>query len=673
MTRPGNPKLSQDVRALAPSFGLSHSFVILISSFVMLAAPPARAQWQTQSFTLKPGWNAVYLLVDAGYADLDRVLTDSPIDELWLWDPAPSLRQNIGTLDQATAAGASKWKYWRAGGNPAGNTLAGLFGNVGCLVHNTHTADFIWRLTGIPVPPRYQWTSSGQNFIGFSTPETSPPDFWTYLKPAPDLQAGSEIYRYMGGAMTNNPVLVNAPRNTPVTRGEAYWVRAQNFNSYFHPFDVTLGKSWGVDFGQGGRYEVQLHNRTATNLTVTVRLHPTDSRPPDLPLHPGATNLYHGQTYDTPVIDLPWLLVRGEFNTSTLAHDYSFLRAVGSGATQHFQSMEDAGEFYPQETAQFPMPTSMSLTLAANERRTLVLGIHDLSFFDPDSDNGHGFHESRPAGTLMGGILRLTDSLGLARFDLPVRFQVGTKDGLYVGEARIDRVRHNLTSYARDADGSTRLDAEGRVVATNVVNTFGRTSTSYPLRLIYYQQGRQRHLLQRAYVGFNTNLEPVLATSEALLPPENLGLARRISAVHLPWTTDNQPWPETVVTNIVVGDTNVFGAYFVTNTFDSTASNPFLHTFHPDHDNKNASFTATLPRGAESYDLVRQIQFYVSGSTFATFESATDVAARTKRSGDYEETVRVVGKNGESREFQSSGTWSATRLTGTLQLLTNAP
>ncbi len=33
MTRPGNPKLSQDVRALAPSFGLSHSFVILISSF----------------------------------------------------------------------------------------------------------------------------------------------------------------------------------------------------------------------------------------------------------------------------------------------------------------------------------------------------------------------------------------------------------------------------------------------------------------------------------------------------------------------------------------------------------------------------------------------------------------------------------------------------------------
>ena len=43
-------------------------------------------------------------------------------------------------------------------------------------------------------------------------------------------------------------------------------------------------------------------------------------------------------------------------------------------------------------------------------------------------------------------------------------------------------------------------------------------------------------------------------------------------------------------------------------------ANPFLHTYHPDHDNLNADFDATLPRGVESFGIERSMSFVLSPS-----------------------------------------------------------
>lgn len=48
----------------------------------------SQAQWQTQSILIKPGWTAVYLFVDASYANLDYLVgrdPNNPIGEVWLW------------------------------------------------------------------------------------------------------------------------------------------------------------------------------------------------------------------------------------------------------------------------------------------------------------------------------------------------------------------------------------------------------------------------------------------------------------------------------------------------------------------------------------------------------------------------------------------------------------
>lgn len=56
-----------------------------------LTLASAQAQWLTQSITLKPGWNAVFLHVDPSHTTLDALVGadgGNPIQEVWLWQPA---------------------------------------------------------------------------------------------------------------------------------------------------------------------------------------------------------------------------------------------------------------------------------------------------------------------------------------------------------------------------------------------------------------------------------------------------------------------------------------------------------------------------------------------------------------------------------------------------------
>jgi len=50
------------------------------------AAPASHAQWLTQTVGLKPGWNAIFLHVDASHDTLDALVGSdltNPIVEVW--------------------------------------------------------------------------------------------------------------------------------------------------------------------------------------------------------------------------------------------------------------------------------------------------------------------------------------------------------------------------------------------------------------------------------------------------------------------------------------------------------------------------------------------------------------------------------------------------------------
>src|SRR6185436_8363641 len=76
-------------------------------------ARTAHAQWQTQTMTLKPGWNAVYLHVDPSYILLDDLIVGAanPIAEVWLWQPPLSTLQFVTSPALPTTPN-SQWAVW---------------------------------------------------------------------------------------------------------------------------------------------------------------------------------------------------------------------------------------------------------------------------------------------------------------------------------------------------------------------------------------------------------------------------------------------------------------------------------------------------------------------------------------------------------------------------------
>ena len=83
-------------------------------AFVMVAAwcQCGHAQWISQTNVLKPGWNAVFLHVDASYATVNQLMSSNlPIGEIWYWQPALPTGQFIDS-PQLPTGGGSQWSTW---------------------------------------------------------------------------------------------------------------------------------------------------------------------------------------------------------------------------------------------------------------------------------------------------------------------------------------------------------------------------------------------------------------------------------------------------------------------------------------------------------------------------------------------------------------------------------
>ncbi len=588
---------------------MKRSLPVLLISLALLTATSARAQWLTQRLMLKAGWNAVFLHVDAGHAPLETLVgagapTHTPIQEIWRWNPGVGAAQFINS-PQEPVTGGTQWTAWRRADGGASD-LQFLTANTAYLVYSS--TDYTWELKGRPVLPNYQWTLSGLNFLGFPVVTTAPPNFEQFLAPAPALLAG-EIYRYPGGELgPANPVRVFALGTTPVQRGEAYWLRAGSaYNRYFGPFAVSAGSSGRAELGETlSTFSFRLRNLTAAPLTVNLTLRASEAPPAGQPAIVGA----------------PPLLLRGARNPTNLTYGY------------------------------FPLPldTPHALTLAARgqtgDEQEVVIGLDRASI-------------TAAVGDLLAGILELTDGLGHTRVDLAVTARAASLAGLWAGDAAVTGVSQYLQQYLRDGTGQVVVGPDGRYVVTDVLTNITSVPAPFPLRLIVHNPASgPATLLQRVYVGFNAATNPVVATGEAALHRGLLADARRLSAAHLPWSAANPGWtfsgPLTRTEVITVS---------VTNRYDAHESNPFLHTYHPDHDNLNPTFKAELPQGAESYTIVRDI-------TLRPLPPGEDFLSRVQAglslAGEYFETIRVLGlvRGGgpDTRRFDVRGVFELNRI-----------
>jgi hypothetical protein len=455
----------------------------LVLGLVLLCSVlPARAQWVTQTLSLKAGWNAVYLHVDPSHTTLDSLVgsdLSNPILEVWLWAPPASTLQFVQS-PQEPVAGA-QWMSWNRNSADT-QMLQRLVGNCAYLVRvATNVATYTWTIKGKPLPPAYEWTTTGLNFLGFPTVPTGPPTFENFLAKAPELQQSAEIYYYPGGDLgSGNPARLYALRTTTVKRGQAYWIRSgTTYNRYFAPFELGLSSTRGVVYGDAlSAASFRLRNLTATNLTVTLRLVASETPP----------------TGQTNIVGTPPLVVRGALNTTNLTYAYSTL-AVGG-------------------TYSWTLPASGQ----SGSDVEVVLGLDRTAM-------------SGSVGDLHAGVLRLTDGFGHAQVDLPISAAVASSAGLWVGAASVTQVGQYLKTYSRDGANLPVQDTNGQYVVANTITNLGAVSRAYPLRLIVHnpEVGHGNAvLLQRVFVGLDPWTNTVVALQESALNPNTLSQARLI-------------------------------------------------------------------------------------------------------------------------------------------------
>jgi len=692
--------------------------------------PCARAQWMSEAYSVKAGWNAIWLPLDLSHTTIDEALSGkTDIEEVWRWNP-PSGPQFV-TDPNTPVQGDPNWGVWKRGLS-AQSTLFQFTANAAYLIKvKDGAATVAFTLKGRPAQPNYPWTTTGVNLVGFPTVAT-PPTFSQLFANNAAFATAPTVLKYVGGPLVGSTAadpnvinisgggIPNSAKNPqsislvtePVTRGVAYWVRATQYTDFYGPTALSLADPKGLNYGRNILLlKLNLKNTTA-NQSVTYSLAALATEAPPEILAGTALmgsvatagkvtsinpDMNTGMVYATPPIVTLSAPAAGTRATAT-----AVLSALGK-ITSFIVTGQGAGygittptvTVTPTVTGAVPLRVrgGLDLTTAQFTYRNLTTGTSPYTVtLAAGASTDVVLVVDRVAmggttGQLFGSLLRVTDSLNQSALTVPVTALAGDFNGLWSGVAMVTDVSQiqgatvvapmtavaaatvvagKVTGLEMSNPGSfytapptltfTGGGGSGAAATVTVLNgvmqqvtisnagsgytsapsvTFsaplGRpdsaTTTGFPVPVLLHRTAAgDTRILQQAYLGTN-GVVTSLATAENLFPA-GMVPSSRLSVASL---------PNNVVTlgSGQLGPTGVV-SFQVDLDYNSDA-NPFVHRYHPDHDNLDARFSAVpLPAGRESLTVKRAVVFTFLSSLPGITDAAWGV---TMLGGTYVETV----------------------------------
>ena len=569
--------------ALGSTRSTAVSGLLALACLFLLVVTPAQAQWQTINYTLRGGWNSIYLHGDASYATIEQQLANNPeVLSIWRWNPNPTATQ-FGGAGLIPLAGTPEWSTWyKPVATP--DTLSALIGQTAYLVEcaGTITDTYQLSITQRVLPPASKWVRSGANFLGFPARVSSPPTIANYFATFPSaVAANTKIYKYVGGPIGEAVVQVFSPSFEPLDRTQAYWFDATVVSDFYAPLEITPSNLAGLVYGRNGsQVTVRVRNRSSATVTLTVT--PTASATAPV-----------GQEQWTAAVPL----TRRTFNSGTNSYDFI------------------------EVTAPF------TVVLAPQASSELVFGVKRESITGPDN-------------SLYASLLRFTESSNLLEVLLPVSARVTSLAGLWVGDVAVTNVESKAVGFTGTA-----------------------TKSPYPLRvLLHVDDAGTARVLSQVFLG---RLAPApyaqgIATLESHLKADEKANAQRFVATHLPL----DQVLATGTGSVALGQTLVRTVEILANA----PTNPYVHTYHPDHDNKDSRFallTTTSAGTLESPTIGRTLSFTFSPTPLPT--SSPLGWGSTVLGGTYAETITGVHKD----PLTVSGTFELRRVSELGSITTN--
>ena len=135
----------------------------------LLIATTASAQWKDEGYSLKSGWNSIYLHGDASYDTIEN-LFPTQVEEIWRWNPNDENTVQFTESPLIPSAGKKEWTVWYR--TPTGgqiNSLTTLIGQAAYLVKCSGTTSNTYPVTLKQSHrlPANSWVRNGANLLGF--------------------------------------------------------------------------------------------------------------------------------------------------------------------------------------------------------------------------------------------------------------------------------------------------------------------------------------------------------------------------------------------------------------------------------------------------------------------------------------------------------------------------
>jgi len=536
---------------------------LLIALSALMLCGAAHAQWQNTSYTLKGGWNAIYLHGDASYAVPATLFAGhAEVLEVWRWNPNPT-QVGFMTSPLIPSAGTPEWSVWKSDGSIT--ALSQMVGQTAYLVKCSGTTANSYTVTIAQkvMPPSASWVRNGANLMGFpSKLSVTYPTIGSYFATFPAaIAANVKIYKYVGGDLSaTNPLQLFSTTTEKLDRNQAYWFDSEVVGNFYAPVELSVSSGAGLDFGRtGSTITVRLLNRSAVASTVSIEPVASNAAP-------------SGQEKITGGVPLTRRVYTASSNSWT-------------------------------ET---PIQAVYTEVIGPNAAVELSFGI----------DRGSAGMTGAATNALFASQLRFTDSAGLYDIQLPATARKASLAGLWIGDAQISGVQNKAAGYS----GTT-------------------TSQSYPLRyIIHVDDDGSARVLSQVFLGKLAAAphDMGICTKESGLNASDKASASRIVAAHMPLDQVLSAGSGTLALGGSMTRT-------IATPFDDAVS-PFVHQYHPDHDNKSGS--TALVSGQESYDISRAVTFTFAAA--APVGTASTGYGSSVIAGTYAETITGLRKPQES-------------------------
>lgn len=502
---------------------------LLTGVLILLAAHSSRAQWRTQSVDLQPGWNAVYLEVQPDPRSLDAVFTNRAVESVWKWDRRFSHIEF--TTDPYTLEPEDPhWLVWL----PADDSrrfLSRLFelqGGQSYLVKvSTNATGYALPVKGRVIVPLMDWYTHGLNLVGFPVHPNNPPTFSSFFAFTEEVATTRGV--------NNKLFSINAAgRGVTIVQPNRETIRA--------------GKAYWVGCDGDPKYPGPLVAEPSGVGAVDFGSHVVQQELTIRNLGPTS------------------LTARVTQEASEEASE-GFLELAGPVPLSYMVKNESNKWVW----LEFPAG-GLSEAVAAGGTWTIYLGVRrqDFAPYTPAGTNGALYQsilkvEDAAQSLLVRVPVTAEPPGGMRRMRLEDLGDHHENEGLWVGMASLNRV--NAPAY-----------------------TNGLLDTPSPLTLrllVHVDAYGDSRLLQQVVLAWDntqTNAPHTNGTYALFVDgddvPADAEKAYRISSVAFPLM------PPLLLT----GDfTNVLTGTVTVNFDDPT--NPFLHRYHPMHDNKDWEFT----------------------------------------------------------------------------------